>query len=175
MHLCLQQIRIFIFIRNKKKKQIKQRKAKIQIQHPHQWLSEICVPVYHYISMWSQLWDLFFHLDMYIFYLSFRPIRLVNRRSQSLFLPQQGQAQNRNNSEGSTWRNTWKKMRILLPFMWPKKSHLLQLSVFFCFVLLLAGRVANVFVPILYKLIGMFISCHMLFSFLCNFIFVFPL
>ncbi|XP_063595546.1 ATP-binding cassette sub-family B member 6-like [Penaeus indicus] len=65
----------------------------------------------------------------------------------------QGQAQNRNNSQGSTWRNTWKKMRILLPFMWPKKSHLLQLAVFFCFILLLAGRVANVFVPILYKLI----------------------
>lgn len=37
--------------------------------------------------------------------------------------------------------------------MWPKKNVLLQLAVIICFVLLLAGRVANVFVPIYYKLI----------------------
>nr|XP_045600153.1 ATP-binding cassette sub-family B member 6-like [Procambarus clarkii] len=56
-------------------------------------------------------------------------------------------------SQGSTWRNTWKKLKILFPFMWPKKNALLQLAVITCFVLLLAGRVANVFVPIYYKLI----------------------
>ncbi|CAL4080451.1 unnamed protein product, partial [Meganyctiphanes norvegica] len=53
----------------------------------------------------------------------------------------------------STWKNVWKKMTTLLPFLWPKKSIMLQLAVFFCFVLLLIGRAANVFVPIYYKLI----------------------
>lgn len=63
------------------------------------------------------------------------------------------QPQNQVNSQGSTWRNTWKKLRVLFPFMWPKKSMLLQLAVIICFLLLIAGRVANVYVPIYYKLI----------------------
>lgn len=63
------------------------------------------------------------------------------------------QSQSRSSSQGSTWRNTWKKLGILLPFMWPKKSLMLQGCVIICILILLAGRVANVFVPIYYKLI----------------------
>ncbi|XP_064095377.1 ATP-binding cassette sub-family B member 6-like [Macrobrachium nipponense] len=63
------------------------------------------------------------------------------------------QSENRNNSAGSTWRNVWKKLRLLMPFIWPKKSVLLQLNVIFCIILLLIGRVANLFVPIYYKMI----------------------
>ena len=54
-------------------------------------------------------------------------------------------------SEGSTWRNFWRKIWKLLPFMWPKSRPLLQLQLFICFLLLAAMRVTNVFVPIYYK------------------------
>ncbi|KAK4322985.1 hypothetical protein Pmani_006291 [Petrolisthes manimaculis] len=59
--------------------------------------------------------------------------------------------QHSNASQGSTWRGAWKKIRTLFPFMWPKKSILLQLNVLLCLGLLVFGRVANVFVPIYYK------------------------
>ncbi|XP_053680599.1 ATP-binding cassette sub-family B member 6 [Anopheles nili] len=51
----------------------------------------------------------------------------------------------------STFSNAWTKMRTLLPFLWPKKDVLLQFRVLFCFVLLLAGRVINLYVPIYNK------------------------
>ena len=74
-------------------------------------------------------------------------------------------------SQGSTWRNLFKKIRILLPYIWPKKSTMLQIRVIFCFILLIgkkfflsnmdfhkfyygfiAGvRVINVYVPIYSK------------------------
>lgn len=41
-----------------------------------------------------------------------------------------------------------------MPFVWPKKAPSLQLRVLFCFLLLGAGRVANVYVPVLYKMLG---------------------
>ncbi|CAL4091354.1 unnamed protein product [Meganyctiphanes norvegica] len=53
----------------------------------------------------------------------------------------------------STWRGSMEKIRILLPYMWPKKDLRLQLSVLFCFLLLLLGRALNVLVPLYYKLI----------------------
>lgn len=51
----------------------------------------------------------------------------------------------------STFRNAWTKMRTLMPFLWPKKDFFLQFRVIFCFVLLLAGRVINLYVPIYNK------------------------
>lgn len=59
-----------------------------------------------------------------------------------------------NTSNASPWSNFWSKIRTLLPFVWPKKSPSLQLRVLFCFLLLGAGRVANVYVPVLYKMLG---------------------
>lgn len=41
-----------------------------------------------------------------------------------------------------------------MPFVWPKSSPTLQLRVIICFLLLAAGRVSNVYVPILYKQLG---------------------
>jgi len=51
---------------------------------------------------------------------------------------------------------------MLWPFMWPKGNVLLQLCVIVCVALLIAGRVANLYLPIYYKMIGkpvlMFVS-----------------
>ncbi|CAB3368075.1 Hypothetical predicted protein [Cloeon dipterum] len=52
---------------------------------------------------------------------------------------------------GSTFRNFWRKINMLLPYMWPKKDFLLQLRVIFCFLLLIGGRALNLFVPIYNK------------------------
>ena len=54
-------------------------------------------------------------------------------------------------SEGSTWRGLAVKLRKLLPYMWPRRSPTLQLRVVACVAILVAVRVANVFVPILSK------------------------
>jgi ATP-binding cassette, subfamily B (MDR/TAP), member 6 len=42
-------------------------------------------------------------------------------------------------------------MRKLMPFLWPRKDFVLQSRVIFCFVLLFAGRVINLYVPIYNK------------------------
>lgn len=54
----------------------------------------------------------------------------------------------------STWKNAWKKIRTLAPFLWPRKSLALQLRVLFCIFLLIFGRVLNVLVPIYNQKIG---------------------
>ncbi|GAB0090608.1 ATP-binding cassette sub-family B member 6 [Sergentomyia squamirostris] len=51
----------------------------------------------------------------------------------------------------STFKNSWKKIKTLAPFLWPKKDCILQLRVIFCFVLLMGGRVINLYVPIYNK------------------------
>ncbi|XP_059611887.1 ATP-binding cassette sub-family B member 6 [Phlebotomus argentipes] len=56
-----------------------------------------------------------------------------------------------NDDNQSTFRNAWSKIKTLAPFLWPKKDCLLQFRVIFCFVLLLAGRVINLYVPIYNK------------------------
>ncbi|XP_049532979.1 ATP-binding cassette sub-family B member 6 [Anopheles darlingi] len=57
----------------------------------------------------------------------------------------------RPNENQSTFRNAWSKMRTLLPFLWPKKDVILQFRIIFCFVLLFAGRIINLYVPIYNK------------------------
>uniref|UniRef100_A0A3P9NZK0 ATP-binding cassette sub-family B member 6 n=1 Tax=Poecilia reticulata TaxID=8081 RepID=A0A3P9NZK0_POERE len=54
----------------------------------------------------------------------------------------------------STWQGFRKKVRLLLPYMWPRGNIVLQLLVVFCLGLLGVERVINVFVPIYYKNIG---------------------
>ncbi|KAM6945579.1 LOW QUALITY PROTEIN: ATP-binding cassette sub-family B member 6 [Aplochiton taeniatus] len=51
----------------------------------------------------------------------------------------------------STWKGFSQKVRLLLPYMWPKGNVLLQLLVLLCLGLLAVERVINVFVPIFYK------------------------
>ncbi|CAK1551112.1 unnamed protein product [Leptosia nina] len=53
----------------------------------------------------------------------------------------------------STFRNVFTKLRTLLPFLWPKKSLLLQVYVLICILALIAGRIINLYVPIYNKLI----------------------
>ncbi|CAG9854344.1 unnamed protein product [Phyllotreta striolata] len=62
-----------------------------------------------------------------------------------------GSTQDRENR--STWSNFWKKVKVLSPFLWPKKDLALQFRVFICFILLAGGRVINLYVPIYQKLI----------------------
>ncbi|CAG9833371.1 unnamed protein product [Diabrotica balteata] len=59
----------------------------------------------------------------------------------------------KNKQNTSTWSNFWKKLKILSPFLWPKKDFVLQFKVLICFMLLGGGRVVNLFVPIYQKLI----------------------
>ncbi|XP_077581236.1 ATP-binding cassette sub-family B member 6 [Stigmatopora nigra] len=51
----------------------------------------------------------------------------------------------------STWRGFRKKVKLLLPYMWPRGSAVLQLLVLFCLGMLGVERAVNVFVPIYYK------------------------
>ena len=62
------------------------------------------------------------------------------------------------NANRSAWSDFWGNIKTLLPFLWPKKSTSLQVRVLICFLLLAAGRVSNVYVPILYKLLGMYMN-----------------
>ncbi|XP_050524604.1 ATP-binding cassette sub-family B member 6 [Daktulosphaira vitifoliae] len=50
--------------------------------------------------------------------------------------------------EQSTWSNFKRKITILAPFIWPKKSLTLQVRVILCLLLVVAGRIANVYVPL---------------------------
>ncbi|TKS66342.1 ATP-binding cassette sub-family B member 6, mitochondrial [Collichthys lucidus] len=51
----------------------------------------------------------------------------------------------------STWQGFRKKVRLLIPYMWPHGNVFLQLLVVFCLGLLGVERAINVFVPIYYK------------------------
>ncbi|XP_043219990.1 ATP-binding cassette sub-family B member 6-like [Amphibalanus amphitrite] len=55
--------------------------------------------------------------------------------------------------EGSTWRGLARKLRRLLPFIWPRSDPLLQATVLFCLALLVGTRITNVYVPLYYKYI----------------------
>ncbi|XP_054265691.1 ATP-binding cassette sub-family B member 6-like [Macrosteles quadrilineatus] len=63
------------------------------------------------------------------------------------------QQSRQDDNTGSTWRTAWRRMKTLMPFLWPKRSARLQLQVLVCILLLVAGRVINLFVPIYNKLI----------------------
>ncbi|XP_017031761.1 ATP-binding cassette sub-family B member 6 [Drosophila kikkawai] len=54
---------------------------------------------------------------------------------------------------GSAFRNGWRKLRTLFPYLWPKKDLALQLAVIVCIILLIAGRVIKLFLPIYRKLL----------------------
>nr|XP_054767869.1 ATP-binding cassette sub-family B member 6-like [Lytechinus pictus] len=60
----------------------------------------------------------------------------------------------------STWANAWTKVRIVWPYVWPKGNFLMQLRVLLCLLILVAGRVINVFVPVLNKNIVDALSGH---------------
>ncbi|XP_043280295.1 ATP-binding cassette sub-family B member 6 [Venturia canescens] len=59
--------------------------------------------------------------------------------------------QGRPDDNASTWKNGWYKIKTLMPFLWPRKDIFLQFRVLFCFALLAAGRLINLYVPIYNK------------------------
>ncbi|CAG8465457.1 14674_t:CDS:10 [Acaulospora colombiana] len=56
-------------------------------------------------------------------------------------------------TEKGAFADFFEKMRKLLPFLWPKNKPWLQFLIFFCFGLLIAGRVVNVLVPMQIKVV----------------------
>ncbi|KAK6165564.1 hypothetical protein SNE40_022470 [Patella caerulea] len=63
--------------------------------------------------------------------------------------------ENENNAtsqqNASTWSNVWVKLKLMLPYVWPKGHPMLQIVVVICLVLLGIGRAINVLVPIYSK------------------------
>ncbi|KAL8615692.1 hypothetical protein ACOMHN_007445 [Nucella lapillus] len=53
----------------------------------------------------------------------------------------------------STWANVLSKVKLMIPYVWPKGDIFLQVTVLICLLILAAGRVLNVFVPIYSKYI----------------------
>ena len=51
----------------------------------------------------------------------------------------------------SAFADLWLKCKLLFPYVWPRGQPLLQLRVVVCFLILVAVRVINVYVPIYYK------------------------
>ena len=51
----------------------------------------------------------------------------------------------------SAFSDLWSKVKLLFPYVWPRGHPLLQLRVAVCFLILVAVRVINVFVPLYYK------------------------
>ncbi|PIK53214.1 putative ATP-binding cassette sub-family B member 6, mitochondrial [Apostichopus japonicus] len=56
-------------------------------------------------------------------------------------------------NQPSTWASAWKKIKTVWPYVWPRGHYIMQFRVLICIMLLVAGRVVNVFVPVLNKLI----------------------
>ncbi|VDM43841.1 unnamed protein product [Toxocara canis] len=54
-------------------------------------------------------------------------------------------------ASNSAWSKMSKKMALVLPYIWPKKSVLLQTRVLFCVLLLIVGRGINVYLPLYSK------------------------
>ncbi|KAK4877976.1 hypothetical protein RN001_010482 [Aquatica leii] len=52
----------------------------------------------------------------------------------------------------STWSNIWNKFGVIAPHFWPKDS-ILQVYAVICLVLLILGRINNLYVPIFNKLV----------------------
>lgn len=86
---------------------------------------------------------------LFIFVLGLKApgIQSIANEDESLLINNESE----NAENQSTFRNAYQKMKTLMPFLWPKKSFLLQLRVIFCFFLLIAGRFINVYVPVYNK------------------------
>ncbi|KAL5012191.1 hypothetical protein ScPMuIL_010742 [Solemya velum] len=121
-----------------------------------------------FVSWWNQSWWWYLESDgdriefslwlirylctFLLFVLGFRAPGLP-RSINHLLLDEEEQHRAQTEPK-STWSNIWKKVKLMLPFIWPKGSPKLQITVFFCVILLVAGRGINVLVPIYNKNIG---------------------
>lgn len=49
------------------------------------------------------------------------------------------------------WRRNIQRLRLLAPYIWPTQSLSLQIRVIVCLLILVVGRVVNIYVPLVYK------------------------
>ncbi|TPP64504.1 ATP-binding cassette sub-family B member 6 mitochondrial [Fasciola gigantica] len=49
------------------------------------------------------------------------------------------------------WSQAFRRAKLVAPFIWPRDDRLVQLRVLICVVLLVVGRLVNVYTPIFYK------------------------
>ena len=73
--------------------------------------------------------------------------RMETDDEQGLF----GEKNRLTSEDDSTFKNFYKKMKFLWPYIWPKNEPMLQLNVVLCFIILILGRFANIFIPIFYS------------------------
>ncbi|OWA52060.1 ATP-binding cassette sub-family B member 6, mitochondrial [Hypsibius exemplaris] len=53
----------------------------------------------------------------------------------------------------STFSNFWGKVKVIAPYIWPRKNYKLQLYVILSLLILVAGRAGNLLIPVFYKYI----------------------
>ena len=80
--------------------------------------------------------------------------------SQSTVNPNKEGSFSRTSSQGSTFGSLWHKTKIMFPYIWPRRRPVLQLKIVICFLILVGGRVINVYVPIYYKKIVTALTPH---------------
>ncbi|XP_076463743.1 ATP-binding cassette sub-family B member 6-like [Babylonia areolata] len=125
-----------------------------------------------FVSWWSQEWwwtldsesdfiELGFWILRYVCTLSLLVLGILgwglpSARHPFYTLLNQDQADSGGSSaqqSTSTWSNVWSKVKLMMPYVWPKGNIFLQLTVVLCLLILAAGRVLNVFVPLYSKYI----------------------
>lgn len=102
-----------------------------------------------------------FVLSVLVFAIGLRGPSVPSSRDYFLYARREGHLQDtqqplladeeeeRGSSRRSPWRGVGAKVCLLLPFLWPRRSWRLQGLVLLCLLLLAAGRVVNLFVPML--------------------------
>ncbi|XP_068102109.1 ATP-binding cassette sub-family B member 6 [Hyperolius riggenbachi] len=128
--------------------------AFISWQSPHWWWLSVDSTVQ---KVGLALWTLRYVCTLFLFMLGMvapgRPrkpyIILINEDERDV---ENTQPLLRNQNQ-STWQGFWKKVRLLVPYLWPRGNVLLQLLVLLCMGLMGVERAINVFVPIYYKTI----------------------
>ncbi|XP_041366375.1 ATP-binding cassette sub-family B member 6, mitochondrial-like [Gigantopelta aegis] len=103
-----------------------------------------------YDNMEFGLWIVRYVCTLWLFMSGFWAPGLVSSLHYSRLDAEAGE---RHGQAASTWSNILQKLKMMMPYVWPKHNPFLQLTVFFCVLILVAGRVINVFVPIYSKYI----------------------
>lgn len=101
------------------------------------------------------LWLCRYVLTLCLFVLGLRAPGLPKKSYMLLINEDRGTPTNEGVGDGpanpSAWADAWIKIRTVWPYVWPKGDCLMQLRVVLCLLILVAGRVINVFVPVLNK------------------------
>ena len=87
------------------------------------------------------LWLSRYILICFLFIVGFKAPGLPNYRQWYSLLQEAGGDLEAGSgpAQPSTWRNVWKKLRLLAPYIWPKRKYGLQLRVFVCILILVSG------------------------------------